>query len=120
MSGFVTSLFMAVVAVAAFAFDGTRLIASHAQISDHAANAARIAAQEVVDVRLDRERIDPVAGSLAARHYLDRHGLSGHVQIDGLRVSVTVQQTVQMSLLSMIGVGNRTVTSTRKVELVDQ
>lgn len=120
MSGFVTSLFMAVVAVAAFAFDGTRLIAAHAQIGDHAANAARIAAQEVVDVRLDKERIDPVAGSLAARRYLDRHNLSGHIQINGLRVAVTVEQTVQMKLLSLIGVSDRTVTSIRKVELVDQ
>ncbi len=120
MSGFVVSLFTALVAMAALAFDGARLIAAHAEVNDHAANAARLAAQEVIDIRLNEERIDPHAGTVAARRYLDRHGIAGQIRIDGLRVTVAVEHTVQMTLLSVVGVSQRTVSSTREVEIIDE
>ena len=120
MSGFVVALFTAMVAMAGLAFDGSRLIAAHAKINDHAANAARLAAQEVIDIRLDNERVDPQAGNIAARRYLDRHGLSGQVRIEGLRVTVSIEQSVPMTLLAVVGVSQRTVASTREVEIVDE
>jgi hypothetical protein len=120
VSGFVASLFMALVAMAALAFDGTRLIAAHAEISDHAANAARLAAQEVIDIRLSKERIDPQAGRSAAKRYLDQHGLTGHVQVDGLRATVTIEKSVPMTLLSVVGISERVVATVRQVEVVDE
>jgi len=120
VSGFVVSLFTAMVAMAALAFDGSRLIAAHAKLDDHAASAARLAAQEVVDIRLNNERIDPYAGNIAARRYLDRYGLSGHVKIEGLRVTVSLEQSVPMTLLGVVGVSQRAVAATRVVEIVDE
>ena len=120
MSGFVVSLFLGLMAMAGLVFDGSRLVAARAEIDDHAANAARAAAQEIVDVRLGQERIDPQAGSAAARGYLDAHGLDGTVQIDGLRVRVNVVDTVPMTLLALVGVDERVVATTRVVEMIDE
>lgn len=120
MSGFVVSLFSGVLAIAALVFDGSRLIAARAELNDHAGNAARAAAQEIVDVRLGQERIDPETGLSVAMQYLDRHGLTGEVTINGLRAEVSVQRTVPMTLLSIIGVDSRTVAVTRAVVMVDE
>jgi len=120
VSGFVVSLCMALVAVAGFVFDGSRLVATRAEINDHAANAARAAAQEIIDVRLGAERIDPEKGTISARQYLQHHGLTGDVDIEGLRVRVTIVKQVPMTLLSLVGVGERTVSTTREVLMVDQ
>jgi Flp pilus assembly protein TadG len=120
VSGFVVSLFLGLMAMAGLVFDGSRLVAARAEIDDHAANAARAAAQEIVDVRLGQERIDPQAGSAAARGYLAAHGLDGTVQIDGLRVRVTVVDTVPMTLLALVGVDERVVATTRVVEMIDE
>lgn len=119
MSGFVVSLVAGLLSVAALVFDGSRLVAARAELNDHSANAARAAAQEIVDVRLGSERIDPDAGRSAARRYLNRHGLSGDVDIAGLKVRVTVAKVVPMTLLSLIGVGPRSVSATRVVVVVD-
>lgn len=119
MSGFVVSLVAGLLSVAALVFDGSRLVAARAELNDHAANAARAAAQEIVDVRLGAERIDPLAGRSAARRYLERHDLAGDVDIEGLRVRVTVSTVVPMTLLSLVGVGPRSVSATRLVVVVD-
>ena len=120
MSGFIVSLVMAMVAVAGLVFDGSRLVAARAEINDHAANAARAAAQEIIDVRLGAERIDPDNGLVSARRYLHQHGLSGDIQIDGLRVRVTLEKEVPMTLLWLVGVSRRNVSTTREVVVVDQ
>lgn len=119
MSGFVVSLLGGIIAVAALVFDGSRLVATQASINDHAANAARAAAQEIVDVRLGNERIDPEAGRAAAMNYLLRHDLVGNVNIVGLRAEVTVSEVVPMTLLSLVGVESRRVSATRVVVMVD-
>jgi hypothetical protein len=119
MSGFVVSLVAGLLSVAALVFDGSRLVAVRAELNDHAANAARAAAQEIVDVRLGAERIDPQSGRLAARRYLDRHDLVGEVEIEGLKVRVSVATVVPMTLLSLVGVGPRSVSATRVVVVVD-
>ena len=119
MSGFVVSLFMGLMAMAGLVFDGSRLVAARAEIDDHAANAARAAAQEIIDVRLGQERIDPQEGSASARRYLASHNLEGSVQIDGLRVQVTVVHVVPMTLLRLVGIDHRIVSTTRVVEMID-
>lgn len=110
---------MAMVAVAGLVFDGSRLVAARAEINDHAANAARAAAQEIIDVRLGVERIDPETGLASAQRYLHQHDLSGVIQIEGLRVRVTVVTEVPMTLLSLVGIDRRNVSTTREVLVVD-
>ena len=120
MSGFVVCIFSAMVALSALVVDGARLVSARAAIDDHAANAARSAAQEIIDIRLNNERIDPQAGSAAAPRYLAENGLIGSVQIEGLRVQVTVSDTVTMTLLALVGVGDQVVQTTRQVRVVDE
>jgi len=120
VSGFVVSIFAGLLALAALVFDGSRLVSQRAALDDHAANAARAAAQEIVDIRLGNERIDPKAGSAAAHRYLAQHELFGSVRIDGLNVEVTVVQNVRMTLLALAGVGDQVVASTREVRVVDE
>lgn len=120
MSGFVVSVVGALFAVSAFVFDGARVVAARAALDDHAANAARAAAQEIIDVRLDNERIDPVRGRSAATAYLARHGMSGSIRIDGLRVEVALTEVLPMTLLRIIGVQDRRIATVREVVVVDQ
>lgn len=120
MTGFVVSLVTMMFAVAGLVFDGSRLVAARAELGDHAAGAARIAAQHVVDVRLGDERIDIDGGSAAAMHYLAAHNLDGTVRIDGLTVEVTVLRSIPLVLLSAIGVRERLLVVTREAELVER
>ena len=120
MSGFVVSIFAAMISLSALVVDGARLISARAEIDDHAANAARAAAQEIIDIRLGDERIDPQSGGEVAHRYLAAHGLVGSVRIDGLRVEVTVVDIVPMTLLAFVGINERTVATTREVRVVDE
>ncbi len=119
VSGLLVGMFMSIIALSALVFDGARLVAARAQLEDHAANAGRAAAQEVIDIRLGTERIDPTAGREAALRYLELHGLAGTVQIAGLRVKVAVARNVPMTLLSFVGVTNRHVAVEREVWVID-
>lgn len=120
MSGFVVSIFAGLISLSALVFDGARLVSQRAALDDHTANAARAAAQEIIDIRLGTERIDPQAGSAAAHRYLAQHDLVGNVRIDGLSVEVTVVRIVPMTLLSLVGVKDQVVASTREVQVVDE
>ena len=120
MTGFVVSLVTAILAVAGLVFDGSRLVAARAELADHAAASARIAAQHLVDVRLGEERIDPDECRSAAMRYLASRGLEGNVRVNRLAVEVTVVKVVPMTLLSAVGVRNRVMVVTREAELVEQ
>lgn len=120
VSGLVVSIFAGLIALSALVYDGARLVSQRAALDDHTANAARAAAQEIIDIRLGNERIDPQAGSAAAHRYLAQHDLVGNVRIDGLSVEVTVVRIVPMTLLSLVGVKDQVVASTREVQVVDE
>ncbi|NBN96534.1 MAG: hypothetical protein EBU98_06610 [Actinobacteria bacterium] len=119
VAGLVVGMFASVLALSALVFDGARLVAARAELEDHAANAGRAAAQEVVDVRLGTERIDPKAGREAALRYLRLHGLVGEVRIAGLQVEVALSRSVPMTLLSYIGISERRVAVERMVRVID-
>ena len=120
MTGFVVSIVAGIIAVAGLVFDGSRLLATRAQLEDHAGNAARAAAQEIIDVRLDRERIDPREGARAAHEYLEMHGVWGEVSIQELSVRVSVSQEVPMTMLTLVGVRSRMVSAVREAVMVDE
>jgi len=88
VTGLLVGMFTSIIALSALVFDGARLVAARAELEDHAANAGRAAAQEVIDIRLGAERIDPVAGREAALRYLELHGLGAHVGLSQRRVAV--------------------------------
>lgn len=120
MTGFVVGLVLSIMAVTGLVVDGSRLLATRVELDDHAANAARLAAQYIVDVRTGSERIDEEAGPRAALNYLASHGLGGNVAVAGLSVRVTTGRHVRMSLLSLVGVDDRFISVVRVVDVVDQ
>lgn len=118
VTAFVTGLVMTFVVAAGLAVDGGRLVAAHVTAGDHAENAARAGAQEVTLVRLGWRLIDPSRATVTARAYLASHGLEGDVRADFRSVTVTVRMHQRTTLLQLVGVGDRTVASTRTARLV--
>ena len=119
VTGLLVGMFTSIIALSALVFDGARLVAARAELEDHAANAGRAAAQEVIDLRLGSERIDPVAGREAALRYLELHGLGGDVRIAGLQVEVALSRAVPMTLLAHVGISQRRVAVERTVWVID-
>jgi hypothetical protein len=118
VTAFVIGLVMTFVVAAGLAVDGGRLVAAHVTAGDHAENAARAGAQEVTLVRLGWRLIDPSRATVTARAYLASHGLEGDVRADFRSVTVTVRMHQRTTLLQLVGVGDRTVASTRTARLV--
>jgi len=118
VTAFVIGLVMTFVVAAGLAVDGGRLVAAHVSAGDHAENAARAGAQEVTLVRLGWRLIDPTRATATARAYLQSHGLEGDVHADFRSVTVTVRMHQRTTLLQLVGVGDRTVASTRTARLV--
>ena len=119
VTGLLVGMFTSIIALSALVFDGARLVAARAELEDHAANAGRAAAQEIIDIRLGAERIDPVAGREAALRYLELHGLGGDVRIAGLQVEVALSRSVPMTLLAYVGISQRRVAVERTVWVID-
>jgi hypothetical protein len=119
VTGLLVGMFTSIIALSALVFDGARLVSARAELEDHAANAGRAAAQEVIDIRLGAERIDPVAGREAALRYLELHGLGGDVRIAGLQVEVALSRSVPMTLLAYVGISQRRVAVERTVWVID-
>jgi hypothetical protein len=119
VTGLLVGMFTSIIALSALVFDGARLVAARAELEDHAANAGRAAAQEIIDIRLGAERIDPAAGREAALRYLELHGLGGDVRIAGLQVEVALSRSVPMMLLAHVGISQRHVAVERTVWVID-
>lgn len=113
ISAFVVTLVAAFVACAALAVDGGRLVAARVVAADHAENAARAAAQELVGLRAGERRVDPVRARAQAFSYLAQHGVAGEVVVTPGSVTVTVVLEHHPTLLGLIGVGPRQVRATR-------
>lgn len=119
VTGLLVGMFTSIIALSALVFDGARLVAARAELEDHAANAGRAAAQEIINIRLGAERIDPVAGREAALRYLELHGLGGDVRIAGVQVEVALSRSVPMTLLAYVGISQRRVAVERTVWVID-
>lgn len=120
MSAFVVCLAATFIVVAGLAVDSGRLVASHIAVSDHAENAARIAAQQVGGIRSGERVIDPVRARAAASRYLLRFGLVGEVRVVSNVVQVTIRMVEPMTLLRLVGVRERWVSATRRAEVTDR
>jgi hypothetical protein len=117
--GFVTwwILGLASVAVLIFALvgDGSRVMAAVDETSDVAQVAARAGARMV----------DPSTGALdatraeaAAQAEIVAAGMAGTVTVNGDEITVTATTTISLPLLAIVGVDQRTVTSTRTARAI--
>jgi hypothetical protein len=118
VSAFVVCLFLGMVALVGLAYDGGRVSSRYGELSDLAANAARVGAQQVTGIRAGEPKIDPDGARTAAVRFLARRSLPSRVVVQGDRITVTVRAVVPMRILSLVGVTARSISVTRSVELV--
>ena len=119
ITGFVVGLVLSFTAVAGLAVDSGRIVSARVSASDHAENAARVGAHEVILLRLGWRFLDPAAAKTAAQQYLQRYGLVGDITVGYRTVTVTVRMTQATTLLRLVGISSRTVTATRTAEIFD-
>lgn len=116
------SAFMAIVTVAllvsaGLVLDGGRLLAARRRAADLAGNAARAGAQALDEdaLRSGRAVIDPVAGRDAVAAHLAGTAAGWDARVAGDTIAVDVDVRTGMLLLGIVGVGDQTVTATRRV-----
>lgn len=119
VSAFVVGIALTLILSTGLALDSGRLVAARVEIADHAENAARLAAQEVVGIRSGRPMIDPARGRRVASNYLANHGLDGTVTIGSRSVTVEVHTTRNMLILQLAGISSKTVSASRTAEITD-
>lgn len=114
--GLVTSFMLC----AGLVVDGGRVVARYLESADIAENAARSGSQELRSLRSGEPTIDSPRATRAAHRYLESQGVTGLVSIEGNSVVVSVEQRVQFSLLSLIGLLAKEIAVTRSAEPVIQ
>jgi hypothetical protein len=120
ISAFVIVTTMLLVACAGLVVDGGRIVGAKVSAADHAENAARAGAQEIVSLRTGAWGLDPARATGTANAYLASHGVSGTVTVVGNRITVTVHATVSTTLLALVGVSSKSVSATRSSDPVTQ
>ena len=120
VTAFVVGLLMTFIACAGLGVDGGRLVSVRLTLADHAENAARLAAQELTSLRTGSPKIDKSGAHRLALRYLNDNNLSGDISTSANSVSVTVSQTVEMSILRLFGARDHLISVTRRVEPRDQ
>jgi Putative Flp pilus-assembly TadE/G-like len=120
VTAFVAAMAVAFLAAAGLVVDGGRLLDARLDAGDHAENAARVGAQQIVSIRSGEWHIDPASAIDAANGYLASRGLDGTVRADELAVTVTVRTTTELTLLGAVAPSSKTVSATRTATAVDQ
>lgn len=112
----VTSLIL----IIGLTFDGGRILAERRQAIDVAQQAAIAGAQgvDLGQIRQGNVAINPARVEAAANAHLAATGYSGTVSVNGTEVIVVVTETVDMSILSAIGIGSKTVTGEGSARIV--
>lgn len=116
VTAFVIGLLMTFIVCAGLGVDGGRLVAARLTLADHAENAARFAAQELVSLRTGSPKIDQQAARRSAMQYFADNQLNGEVAVSTESVTITVSQTIEMSLLQLFGARDHLISVTRRVE----
>lgn len=104
---------MSLLLLAGFVFDGGRVVARYAELSDIAENAARIGAQQVVGIRSGDSHLDERAASHRIESYLSENKVAGRISVDNGGTVVEIRDSVPMRLLSLIGIRERKIVVSR-------
>lgn len=104
---------MSLLVLAGLVFDGGRVVARYAELSDIAENAARIGAQQVSGIRAGEPRLNENAARHRIEDFLSDLHVTGRVAVQSGGAVVEVRDIVRMRLLSLIGIRGRSVTVTR-------
>lgn len=117
LSAFAAIVTIALLLSAALVLDGGRLLAARRRAADLAGNAARAGAQALDEdaLRSGRAVIDPVAARDAVAAHLAGTATAWDARVAGDTIAVAVDVRTGMLLLGIVGVGDQTVTATRRV-----
>ena len=120
LTAFFVLLVVAFLLVAGLVYDGGALLTARRDVADAAQDAARAGAQavDVAAVRAGTPTLAPDAAVTAARAWLAAEGHTGTVTVAGDTVTVTVTDTVQLTLLSLAGLSARTVSAVEQARIV--
>ena len=119
VSGFVVVITLAVLACGGLVVDGARVVGAKVEAADHAENAARAGAQEII-ARDGVVTIDVPAARRRAAAYLAGVGALGTITVTPIRIVVTVSENVDTTLLTLVGVDTRSVSATRSADPVTE
>ena len=105
------------VAILMFALvgDGSRVMAGLSDTSDVAQVAARAGARMV---NPSSGSLDATRAEAAAQAELATAGMTGTVAVNGNEITVTAAATIDLPLLAMVGLDQRTVDSTRTARAI--
>lgn len=108
------------VAAIGLTFDGGQILAARREALDQAQNAA-VAGTQGLDETATRQgntSLDPALVSVEVNGYLGLVGATGTHSSTPETVTVTVTRTVDMHMLSIIGINERTVSGTATARVV--
>jgi Flp pilus assembly protein TadG len=118
LTGMFVCLVMGLLAVSALVFDGGQVVRTYDELSNLAADAARIGGQQIVGIRGGDVQIDERSAVLTMNRYLSQFGESAHYRVGKYELTVTLVRRVNTNMLALLGIGSRTVVASRTVELV--
>lgn len=120
VTAFVTITTVAMLMAAGLVLDGGNLLAARREAVDRATAAARAGAQalEPDALRHREHRLDAGAATAAANEHLRRTGHTGSVAVLGDRVRVTVTLQQPMTLLTLVGLRQATVSGSGEARVV--
>jgi len=101
------------VVCAGLAIDGGRLVAAKVKASDTAENAARTGAQALTNLRSGVPQIEPRRAIRLASSYLTSVGVVGQIRASEFEVCVVVRSVESMTLLKLVGLNSKSVSSQR-------
>jgi Flp pilus assembly protein TadG len=118
---FMVGVFLALIVVAGLVFDGGSIIAGHREADAEAEGAARAAAEQIANTSLHAGTvaIAPAQAQHAVAVYLAPYHHRGTVAVNGDNVTVTVSFPVTMQVLSVIGVGSKTVSGSGSASAIE-
>ena len=116
---FVVVLVVPMMAVAGLAYDGGRMLAARREAVDVAQQASVAGSQAIAYDAVRQGRVDVDIGEVktASHRYLSSVGYAGTVHVTDTEVIVEVTATVEMKMLSMVGVGSRSVSGQAATQL---
>lgn len=118
LSAMAVCLVPSLILVAALSIDGGRLVVAYQRASDAASIASRDGAQEITGIMEGDVHIDAHGAVNSAERTLRSLGYDGSARATRTFVEVTIERRVSLPLLTIIGIGSRTVRVTRTSDAV--
>lgn len=117
---FVLILVPGMVAAIGLTFDGAQILAARRQAFDNAQNAAIAGTQGISETatRTGDRRLDPTQVAIDVDNYLTTVGATGTHTSTADTVTVTVTESVDLELLSILGIDTKTVEGTATARVV--